>query len=175
MFNLKLTDEVRDYANRQVSIKNFGVRSAGFNGNRIRQYTGIVGECMVHLAMGEDMPRYDSGSLIEDLKINNKKVDVKTMARNVDMRDFYVHNFVGYQKDRDNDVFLFISINKTTGNVQICGWLDKKKFLEQASFFDKGSVRTRTDGSTFVTRAPLYEIENKNLNQINTIEDIKKI
>ena len=175
MLNLKLTDEVRNYANRQVSIKNFGVRSAGFNGNRIRQYTGIVGECMVHLAMGEDMPRYDSGSLIEDLKINNKKVDVKTMARNVDMRDFYVHNFVGYQKDRDNDVLLFISINKTTGNVQICGWLDKKKFLEQASFFDKGSVRTRTDGSTFVTRAPLYEIENKNLNQINTIEDIKKI
>ena len=74
MLNLKLTDEVRNYANRQVSIKNFGVRSAGFNGNRIRQYTGIVGECMVHLAMGEDMPRYDSGSLIEDLKINNKKV-----------------------------------------------------------------------------------------------------
>ena len=175
MFNLKLTDEVRDYANRQVSIKNFGVRSVGFNGNRIRQYTGIVGECMVHLAMGEDMPRYDTGSLIEDLKINNKKVDIKTMARTVDMRDFYVHNFVGYQKDRDNDVLLFISINKTTGNVQICGWLPKKIFLEQASFFDKGSVRTRTDGSTFVTRAPLYEIENKNLNQINTIEDIKKI
>ena len=175
MFNLKLTDEVRDYANRQVSIKNFGVRSAGFNGNRIQQYTGIVGECMLHKAIGKDLPTYDSGSLIEDIIINNKKVDIKTMARTVDMRDFYVHNFVGYQKDRDNDVLLFISINKTTGNVQICGWLDKKKFLEQASFFDKGSVRTRTDGSTFVTRAPLYEIENKNLNQINTIEDIKKI
>ena len=27
MLNLKLTDEIRDYANRQVSIKNFGVRS----------------------------------------------------------------------------------------------------------------------------------------------------
>ena len=175
MFNLKLTNEVRDYANRQVSIKNFGVRSAGFNGNRIQQYTGIVGECMLHKALDKDLPTDDSGSLIDDIKINNNKVDIKTMARTVDMRDFYVHNFVGYQKDRDNDVLLFISINKTTGNVQICGGLDKKKFLEQASFFDKGSVRTRTDGSTFVTRAPLYEIENKNLNQINTIEDIKKI
>ena len=98
MLNLKLTDEVRNYANRQVSIKNFGVRSAGFNGNRIRQYTGIVGEYMVHLAMGEDMPRYDSGSLIEDLKINNKKVDVKTMARNVDMRDFYVITLLAIKK-----------------------------------------------------------------------------
>ena len=120
MFNLKLTDEVRDYANRQVSIKNFGVRSAGFNGNRIQQYTGIVGECMLHKALNKDLPTYDSGSLIDDIKINNKKVDIKTMARTVDMRDFYVHNFVGYQKDRDNDVLLFISINKTTGNVQIC-------------------------------------------------------
>jgi hypothetical protein len=52
MLNLKLTDEVRNYANRQVSIKNFGVRSAGFNGNRIQQYTGIVGECMIHKALG---------------------------------------------------------------------------------------------------------------------------
>jgi len=175
MLNLKLTDEVRNYANRQVSIKNFGVRSAGFNGNRIRQYTGIVGECMVHLAMGEDMPRYDSGSLIEDLKINNKKVDVKTMARNVDMRDFYVHNFVGYQKDRENDVLLFNSINKKTGNVQICGWLPKKIFLERASFFDKGSERKRTDGTSFITQAPLYEIENNKLIPINTVTELKNI
>tara|TARA_R100000005_G_C4928621_1_gene158638 strand:+ start:299 stop:826 length:528 start_codon:yes stop_codon:yes gene_type:complete len=175
MLNLKLTDEVRNYANRQVSIKNFGVRSAGFNGNRIRQYTGIVGECMVHLAMGEDMPRYDSGSLIEDLKINGKKVDVKTMARNVDMRDFYVHNFVGYQKDRKNDVLLFNSINKKTGNVQICGWLPKKIFLERASFFDKGSERKRTDGTSFITQAPLYEIENSKLIPINTVTELKNI
>ena len=175
MLNLKLTDEVRNYANRQVSIKNFGVRSAGFNGNRIQQYTGIVGECMLHKAIGKDLPTYDSGSLIEDIIINNKKVDIKTMARTVDMRDFYVHNFVGYQKDRDNDVLLFISINKTNGNVQICGWLDKKKFLEQASFFDKGSERKRTDGTSFITQAPLYEIENNKLIPINTVTELKSI
>lgn len=175
MLNLKLTDEVRNYANRQVSIKNFGVRSAGFNGNRIQQYTGIVGECMLHKALDKDLPNYDNGSLIEDLKINGKKVDVKTMARNVDMRDFYVHNFVGYQKDRENDVLLFNSINKKTGNVQICGWLPKKIFLERASFFDKGSERKRTDGTSFITKAPLYEIENKQLNQINSVDDIKNI
>ena len=175
MLNLKLNNRVRNYANRQVSIKNFGVRSAGFNGNRIQQYTGIVGECMLHKALDKDLPNYDNGSLIEDLKINGKKVDVKTMARTVDMRDFYVHNFVGYQKDRDNDVLLFISINKTTGNVQICGWLPKKIFLERASFFDKGSERKRTDGTSFITQAPLYEIENKQLNQINSVDDIKNI
>lgn len=175
MLNLKLNNRVRNYANQQVSIKNFGARSAGFNGNRTQQYTGIVGECMLHEALDKDLPNYDNGSSIEDLKINGKKVDVKTMARTVDMRDFYVHNFVGYQKDRDNDVFLFISINKTTGNVQICGWLPKEEFLKKASFFDKGSERKRTDGTSFITKAPLYEIENKQLNQINSVDDIKKI
>ena len=175
MLNLQLNNRVRNYANRQVSIKNFGVRSAGFNGNRIHQYTGIVGECMLHKALDKDLPNYDNGSLIEDLKINGKKVDVKTMARTVDMRDFYVHNFVGYQKDRENDVLLFNSINKKTGNVQICGWLPKKIFLERASFFDKGSERKRTDGTSFITQAPLYEIENSKLIPINTVTELKNI
>ena len=43
--------------------------SAGFNGNRIRQYTGIVGE---YIPRSIFSVWYDSGSLIEDLKINNK-------------------------------------------------------------------------------------------------------
>ena len=175
MLNLKLTDEVRNYANRQVSIKNFGVRSAGLNGNSIQQYTGIVGECMLHKAIGKDLPTYDSGSLIEDIIINNKKVDIKTMARTVDMRDFYVHNFVGYQKNRDNDVLLFISINKTTGNVQICGWLSKEDFFKKAILKQKGDGRPRSDGTTMMLKSPNYEVQNKQLNQINSVEDIKNI
>ena len=67
------------------------------------------------------------------------------------------------------------SINKKTGNVQICGWLPKKKFLEQAYFFDKGSERKRTDGTSFITQAPLYEIENNKLIPINTVTELKSI
>ena len=37
MFEVDLTDEIRNYAWRQVSIKNFGQRSIGFNGNKIEQ------------------------------------------------------------------------------------------------------------------------------------------
>ena len=175
MLELKLTDEVRNYAIKQVTIKNFGNRSVGFNGNREQQYTGIVGECMLYKALGKDLPTYDSGSLIEDIVINGKKVDVKTMGRTVDMKDFYVHNFVGYQKNRANDILLAISINKTTGNVQICGWLPKEEFLKKADFFEKGSIRNRSNGTSFVTKAPLYELKNSSLNPINTIEDINEI
>ena len=175
MLNLKLTDDIRKYANNQIKIKNFGRRAAGFNGNREQQYTGIVGECMIYKALVKDLPTYDSGFSLEDLKLNNKKIDIKTMTRTVDMRDFYVHNFVGYQKDMANDIILAISINKKTGNVQICGWLPKEEFLNKASFFEKGSVRERSNGTRFTTGAPLYELENNKLNQINSVEDLKNV
>ena len=175
MLKVKLEDNVREYANKQVTIKNFGNRSVGFNGNKEKQYTGILGECVVHQALDKELPTYDSGSLIEDLTINNTTVDVKTMARNVDMQDNYVHNFVGYQKDSPCDVLLFNSINKKTRTAEICGWLPKSEFLKKADFFDKGSTRTRFDGTSFVTKAPLYEIKQEKLNQFNSIEDFKKI
>jgi hypothetical protein len=175
MLNVELTDDVRQYAIKQVTIKNFGNRSAGFNGTREQQYTGIVGECVVYKLLNRDLPSYDSGALIEDIIINDKKVDIKTMARTVDMKDNYVHNFVGYQKDRPFDIILGVSINKTKGVVQICGWLNKKNFLEKALFFEQGTARTRTNGTSFITRAPLYELFNNQLNAINTVEDLKNI
>jgi len=175
MLNLPLTNDIRQYAINQVSIKNFGQRSAGFNGNRTQQYTGIVGECAVYKSLGRDLPKYNHGSLIEDIIINDKKVDIKTMGRTVDMRDFYVHNFVGYQKDSANDILLAVSINKNSGNIQICGWLPKTDFLNKAEFFDKGTIRTRSNNTSFTTQAPLYELKNSSLNEINSIEDLKNI
>ena len=173
MLKINITDDVRQYANNQVTIKNFGNRSAGFNGSKEKQYTGVLGECDVHQMWDRELPTYQDGNLLEDLVINDLTVDVKTMARNVDMQDNYVHNFVGYQKDRECDVLLFNSINKKTREAQICGWLPKKEFLDRANFYDKGSTRTRFDGTSFVTKAPLYEIEQHKLNQFNSKEDIK--
>ena len=175
MLDLKLTDEIRQYAYNQVKTHNFGQRSSGFNGNFERQYTGIVGECIVYKALNKELPQYDSGSLIEDIVINNKKIDIKSMARNVDMKDFYVHNFVGYQKNFPNDIYIFNSIVKQDRTIQICGWLPKDEFFMKCSFFDKGMPRFRSDGSSFKTKAPLYEIENKELNAISTEEDVRKI
>ncbi|NDB56672.1 hypothetical protein EB169_12710 [archaeon] len=59
--------------------------------------------------------------------------------------------------------------------IEICGWMNRLDFLNKASFFDRGTIRTRSDGSTFETKAPLYEIQNKELNEINSVEDLKRI
>ena len=74
-----------------------------------------------------------------------------------------------------SDVLLFISINKKTAVVQICGWLEKEKFLNTASFFNQGDKRERDDGTSFILRAPLYEIEQSKLNKLNNVEDINAI
>jgi hypothetical protein len=135
MIHYPLTDNLRSYAWKQVSIKNFGNRSQGFNGTKEKQYTGILGECVVHDLLKRELPTYDQGSVIADLVINNKKIDVKSMARNVDMQEYYVHNFVGYQKDTDCDVLLFISINKKTGVAQSLWLVTQTNFFRTSKLF----------------------------------------
>ena len=50
-----------------------------------------------------------------------------------------------------------------------------KKFLNEASFFDQGDKRERDDGTSFVLRAPLYEIEQNKLNKLNNVRDLNDI
>jgi len=175
MIQVPIHDDDRRYAVEVLKTTNFGHRSRGFNGNYEKQYTGLIGELTLHRVLGLTKPKYTSGRLDSDILINNKKVDIKSMARNVYMQDHYVHNFVAYQKDMPSDILLFISINKKSGVVQICGWLEKEKFLNEASFFDQGDKRERDDGTSFVLRAPLYEIEQNKLNKLNSVDDLNDI
>ena len=175
MIQVPIHDDDRRYAVEILKTTNFGHRSKGFNGNYEKQYTGLIGELTLHRVLGLTKPKYTSGRLDSDILINNKKIDIKSMARNVYMQDHYVHNFVAYQKDMPSDILLFISINKKSGVVQICGWLEKEKFLENASFFDQGDKRERDDGTSFVLRAPLYEIKQNKLNKLNNVNDLNDI
>ena len=112
MIQVPIHDDDRRYAVEVLKTTNFGHRSRGFNGNYEKQYTGLIGELTLHRVLGLTKPKYTSGRLDTDILINNKKVDIKSMARNVYMQDHYVHNFVAYQRDMPSDILLFISINK---------------------------------------------------------------
>ncbi|NOX86724.1 MAG: hypothetical protein GXO86_12300, partial [Chlorobi bacterium] len=46
--------------------------------------------------------------------------------------------------------------------------------LKRASFYEKGSIRKRSDGTTFETFADLYEIENRKLNDVSSFNDLTK-
>ena len=49
------------------------------------------------------------------------------------------------------------------------GWVTKNELLERADFYEEGTVRTRTNQTTFILKAPTYEIQNNKLNDINTL------
>ena len=64
------------------------------------------------------------------------------------------------------------SDDKKTEVLTICGYIDKESFFEKADFFAEGTKRTRTDGTSFKTKADLYEIVQNKLNSAGSIEDI---
>jgi hypothetical protein len=174
MLNIKLPDDICSFAWDMVNKKNFGHRSIGANGNKEQQYTGILGEAMIYKIVYDKLPTYNEAGTV-DIVINGKKIDIKTMGRKVYMKEDYVHNFVGYQKSFPNDIYVFNSIVKQERTIQICGWITKDDFFKKCVFTEKGKLRHRSDGTSFKTKAPLYEIENKKLNGIYQDNDVRNI
>ena len=71
--------------------------------------------------------------------------------------------------------YLFCSYHKKDKVLTVCGWIDKKGFKDKAKFYKEGEVRTRSNGTDFITKADLYEIENKDLNDVNDYKDLLSV
>ena len=166
MTSYKIPQDLKTACWEWLEKHSMGHRFDG-NGNKHEQFVGLVGENMFRII--NDLPpkfddKFDGG---HDLIWMGRKTDVKTMGRRVDPKPHYVSNFIGYQKDFDCELYVFCSINKSTNTFWICGYTDKDTLLKEASFYEKGVRRYRDDGSYFVNRAPLYEIENYKLKPLN--------
>ena len=174
MFNIRPTPEQKEAAKKLVEQFNFGHRGRG-DGDQRMQETGILGQICVADLFGLSRPSgekgFDGGF---DFIINGKKVDIKTMGRMVDVKSHYVHNFVGYQLNFECDYYIFASYNKRFSKLQICGVISKDQFLIKADHYNIGDLRYRDDGTSFRSRAPLYEIKQSNLIQVKSKEDILK-
>lgn len=176
MFDICVTDEQYNYAKKLIDNYNFGMRGIG-DGNKKEQLTGIIGQTVLSDVLKFERPDgnkgFDGGT---DFIINGKTVDLKTMTRTTTVTNDYVNNLVGYQIEYPVEYYIFASLNikKNPWILTICGYISKKLFLKKADFFEKGSTRYRRDGSTFKTFAPLYEIKNKLLLNLNSVDDIFK-
>ena len=172
MFDLEVTAEQIAYATDVVNGHNFGQRGRG-DGNRQEQLTGIIGQTVFSDLINVKRPTgeegFDGGV---DFNINDRTVDIKTMTRKGPVKSYYVHNFVGYQQGYDVDYYIFASYNTTKKVLTICGYMPKDEFFARADYFEKGSVRRRSDGTTFRTFAPLYEIRQTSLYTANSIEEL---
>lgn len=77
------------------------------------------------------------------------------MGRTVNVKDHYVHNFIGYQLKYDFEYYIFDSYNIRQFKLQICGIVSKDGFLRLAKHYRKGDRRYRDDGTYFYSRSPL--------------------
>lgn len=174
MFKVKVNQNIIEYCKDQVDKYNFGKRSSA-NGNKEQQLTGIIGQSVVMNLFGlgnvngED--GFDDGV---DILYNNKKIDVKTMGRQTDVKQNYTNNFLKLQDHYSTEIYIFCSYHKTKEELTICGWIDKTDFINKRRYYPKGTERKRFDGTTFETFADLYEIDNKDLNQVNNIDELKQ-
>lgn len=137
---------------------------------------GLAGQCHVMDLLGLDLPeityKADGGV---DIIHNGITIDVKTMERKMEPKLDYVNNVIGLQSHYNTDAYIFCSLNTNLKELTICGWIEKPKFLDYATFTAKGEKRYRKDGTSFITKADLYEIENMMLNHINSVKDLRNI
>ena len=104
-----------------------------------------------------------------DMRYKGTKIDVKQKGRPEAMKPYFVHNFIGFQKEFDCDFYIFNSLNKTTNKLEICGWITKDNLIKKSCFYKEGDVRNRDNGTCFEMKADTYEIENRLLNKINLL------
>ena len=158
ILSLDIPPLAKQYAWLFLRQNNMGQRGT-FDGTKEQQYTGLLGEiCFKRLTTGL-WPMlesgYDGGF---DLTLDNRRVDVKTMGRNVRVRPDFVHNFVMEQANLAAETLIFQSLVKKTSTIELCGWINKSEALGQGEIIPKGATRTRKDGTTFTTGAELLEV-----------------
>lgn len=174
MVILKVTDTILQHCKQQLEKFNFGKRYTA-NGTKAQQLTGIIGQSVVMYLFNKGFidgnEGFDNGV---DMLYNNLKIDVKTMGRTTDVRANYTNNFLKLQDYLETEIYIFCSYHKTKQEVTICGWIDKQNFINKRKFYPKGSIRERSNQTTFTTFADLYEIDNNQLNAISSVEDLKE-
>jgi len=173
MFVIKVKKELIEHCKEQISKYNFGKRTVA-NGTPEQQLTGIIGQSVVMELFGlekvDGSLGFDKGV---DIVFNNKRIDVKTMGRTTNVKPYYTNNFLKLQDYFETEIYIFCSYHKNKKELTICGWITKEDFIYKRRFYVKGSTRTRSDNSTFKTFSDLYEIDNKDLNQVNSLIELK--
>jgi len=174
MLNIDLKQSVYNYSIQFNQENNIGARGHA-DGNMEEQLVGILGQNIICDTLDLPMMKpsgFDGGV---DINLNNKKIDIKTMGRKSYPKLNYVNNLIASQLKYDVDVYLFCSYHKKDNILTVCGWIDKDEFIKKSKFYKKGEERKRFDGTSFNTKADLCEIENKYLNQINNIYELKRV
>jgi hypothetical protein len=172
---IKVSEQLIASVKSYLENHNLGRRGVE-NGNAQMQETGLIGEVIVYNYLFEQYPNltgkedgFDGGI---DFHYKNKKIDVKTMGRNSYVKPHYVNNFYTMQENYESDTIVFCSYHKTDKIIEICGWLPKNELKSRGIFYKAGTVRNQDDGKSFPFRQDNYEVENRQLDDIDTLKNM---
>ena len=168
---LSLITSIKDYL-KDHNLGNRGVE----DGSPRKQEVGLIGELIVHHYLYGNYPNlserkdgFDGGF---DIFFNDKKIDVKTMERKSYVRPNFVNNFYTMQQGHDAEIIVFCSYHNIDNVIEICGWLPKSELQSRGIFYTSGTKRIRTDGSSFTFRQDNYEVEVKDLDDIDSLKNL---
>ena len=94
------------------------------------------------------------------------------MGRNYRTWHTNVANFSAYQLKTDCDILIFCSINKSSHQIEFCGWIYKAELKSKGDFHKKGSIIPRGRSGKFKVISDLYEVSHKHLRDIREVTDI---
>lgn len=165
---IKVPKELKEECWEYLQENNMGNRHSA-NGNKEEQFVGLIGEVLTKKLFKKKHTfknGFDGGY---DFIHRTKKVDVKTMGRTVDVKDYFVHNFIAFQETYNCDIYIFNSLNKKTNELNICGWITKADLFKNAIFYKKGTIRKRSNDTSFKMKTDTYEIRNDLLTDIQEL------
>jgi len=167
---INVSENLINSINEFLNKNNIGNRSFG-NGSKRNQLVGLIGEFETYKYFFNCYPNFkigfDGGI---DFIYNGKKIDVKTMERKGFVKPNYVNNFYHCQRDYDSNTLIFCNYNNIENVIEICGWIPKIEIDTKAIYYPTGTIRKRFDGSEFELKQSIYEIEMKDLYNIETIK-----
>lgn len=163
MKNIEVPTYAHRFVNNYLAIHNVAQRGK-FDGNYQNQFTGILGEAIVHEYIFGELPQLKEGNDHGiDMIYKGFTIDVKTMKRKGFIKPYFVHNFLTLQLKTKTDILIFNNYCEPKNIIQICGWIYKDELLQKGQLIKKGSKRLRADGTELIIQEDTIEVEQRNL------------
>ena len=176
MFDVRITNEQRQYAWDLTGKTNFGKRGVA-DGDRTKQYVGMLGQTVMADLIGAPRPTgaggFDHGV---DFILNERFIDLKTMARQYPVDERWTNNLYASQVDNYDDfhteLYVFSSINTVTKVMTFVGAFKRSCIKSDPHVKFKPAGTMVGHKMKWALTVDKYEIDNVLLWPINNVVDL---
>lgn len=168
---IKVPDAVKVYVDQylKTNIINFGERSGTYE----QQKRGFISETMTHYYIFGVYKRliggFDGGI---DFVYKGLNIDVKTSSRLGYIQKNYTALYIARQLKYVTDLVIFNNYNTTEDVLEICGWIFTKDIKNYGRPLPKNTKMQLNGNKSFFSKYENYEINYKDLNSIEILEQL---